>query len=297
MKKVYLAIIPFLLIVLLACEFAGFNIDLFGTGGGGGDSGGSSGSGGAAVEAGVDSPGNNATVPMGPVEVAYHASSADGIAMVELSIDGAVVSSIPAPTSNEKVMALKYAWTPANAGSHTIRVRAQSNAGDWSEYYGVMVTVQASQPAPQAQQPTAQPQQPQQPAPTNTPEPTATPDKLAIYDIQYDKNIFYYGGGGCNREITISAKVTKPEDGFGVYLFTRFWDKEGGGLTKWDSGRHLSKKSDDTYSVTLFSEDIPNYNAFEFAVMYFQITVTDKNKNTRAAVSDVIKEITLQICQ
>ena len=28
MKKVYLAIIPFLLIVLLACEFAGFNIDL-----------------------------------------------------------------------------------------------------------------------------------------------------------------------------------------------------------------------------------------------------------------------------
>ena len=50
-------------------------------------------------------------------------------------------------------------------------------------------------------------------------------------------------------------------------------------------------------SVTVFSEDIPNYNAFEFAVMYFQITVTDKNQNTRAAVSDVIKEITLQICQ
>ena len=174
------------------------------------------------------------------MEVAYHASSADGIAMVELSIDGAVVSSIPAPTSNEKVMALKYAWTPANAGSHTIRVRAQSNAGDWSEYYGVMVTVQASQTAPQAQQPTAQPQQPQQPAPTNTPEPTATPDKLAIYDIQYDKNIFYYGGGGCNREITISGR-SPSQKMLLVFIYLPLLGQGRGGLTKWDSGRHLSK--------------------------------------------------------
>lgn len=300
MKRTYLALIPFLLIILLACEFAGFNIDLFGNGGGGGDSGGSSGSSGAAVEAGVDSPGNNATVPMGPVEVAYHASSADGIAMVELSIDGAVVSSIPAPTSNEKVMALKYAWTPANAGSHTIRVRAQSNGGDWSDYYGVMVTVQASQPAPQAQQPPAQvqPQQPQpQPqAPTNTPEPTPTPKDMQVYDVKFDKEIFYYGGGGCNREITVSAKVTQPEKAYAVILFTRFWDKEGGGLSKWDSGRAMSRKSEGEYSVTLFSEKIPNYNQFEFSIMYVQIKVQDKSGNILAG-TDVIKEVTLQVCQ
>ena len=285
MKRAYIATIPVLLIILLACEVAGFNIDLFGSGG----------SSGAPVEAGVDSPGNNATVPMGPVEIAYHASSTDGISLVELSIDGAVVASIPAPTSNEKVMALKYAWTPAAAGSHTIRVRAQSNAGDWSEYYGVMVTVEASQ---QAQQPPAQeqPQQPQPQAPTNTPEPTPTPKDMQVYDVKFDKDIFYYGGGGCNREITISAKVTQPEKAYAVIMFTRFWDKEGGGLSKWDSGRAMSKKAEGEYSVTLFSEKIPNYNQFEFAVMYVQIKVQDKSGNILAG-TDVIKEVTLQVCQ
>jgi len=285
MKRAYIAIIPVLLIILLACEVAGFNIDLFGSGG----------SSGAPVEAGVDSPGNNATVPMGPVEIAYHASSTDGISLVELSIDGAVVASIPAPTSNEKVMALKYAWTPAAAGSHTIRVRAQSNAGDWSEYYGVMVTVEASQ---QAQQPPAQeqPQQPQPQAPTNTPEPTPTPKDMQVYDVKFDKDIFYYGGGGCNREITVSAKVTQPEKAYAVIMFTRFWDKEGGGLSKWDSGRAMSKKAEGEYSVTLFSEKIPNYNQFEFAVMYVQIKVQDKSGNILAG-TDVIKEVTLQVCQ
>jgi hypothetical protein len=292
MKRVHLALIPFLLIVLMACEFAGLNIDLFGSGG---DSGGS---GGAPVEAGVDSPGNNATVPMGPVEIAYHASSTDGISLVELSIDGAVVASIPAPTANEKVMALKYAWTPAAAGSHTIRVRAQSNGGDWSEYYGVMVTVEAGQPAQQPQQPAAQeqPQQPQPQAPTNTPEPTPTPKDMQVYDVKFDKEIFYYGGGGCNREITVSAKLTQPEKAYAVIMFTRFWDKEGGGLSKWDSGRAMSKKAEGEYSVTLFSEKIPNYNQFEFAVMYVQIKVQDKAGNILAG-TDVIKEVTLQVCQ
>lgn len=283
MKKAFkFLLIPFLVLTIVACEFAGISLDL-----GGGSSKA------APIEAGIDAPSNGATLQLGPVEVAYHASSTDGIATVELSINGEVVSSVASPSSDQKVVALKYTWNPSSAGSYTIRVRAQSSGGGWSDYYGSMVTIQGSPQQPQ--QPADQ--QPQQQAPTDTPEPTATPDKLTIYDIQHDKDTFYYGGGGCNREITISAKVTKPADVYAMTLFIRFWDKEGAGLTKWDTGRGMSKKSDGYYSITLFSENIPNYNAYEFAVMYYQITVTDKTKNPRAAVSEVIKKVNLQVCQ
>ena len=286
MKKVLILITTAILVLtLIACEFAGITLDL----GGGGDSGGAKA---APVEAGIDSPGNNATLPMAAVDIAYHASSTDGIAAVELSIDGAVVSSITTPSSDQKVVALKYTWNPTTAGSHTIRVRAQSSGGSWSDFYGVMVTIQEGE---QAQQPPAA-EQTQQPAPTNTPEATATPKDVTIYDWKTDKNIFYYGGGGCNREITISANVTQPEKVYAMIVFIRFWDKEGGGLTSWDSGRAMSKKSDNLYSVTLFSEKIPNYSQFEFAVMYYQIKVQDKAGNILAG-TDVIKEVTLQVCQ
>jgi len=67
-------------------------------------------------------------------------------------------------------------------------------------------------------------------------------------------------------------------------------------LSKWDSGRAMSRKAEGEYSVTLFSEKIPNYNQFEFAVMYVQIKVQDKAGNILAG-TDVIKEVTLQVCQ
>lgn len=285
MKKVLILVSASVLILtLLACEFAGITLDL----GGGGGSGGSKA---APVEAGVDSPGNNATLLMAPVDIAYHASSTDGIAAVELSIDGAVVSSIASPDSDQKVVALKYTWNPTTAGSHTIRVRAQSSGGSWSDFYGVMVTVQEGEQS--QQQPTAQ-DQPQ--TPTSTPEPTATPKDVTLYDVKTDKKIFYYGGGGCNREITISANVTQPEKVYAMILFIRFFDNEGGGTSKWDSGRAMSKKSGDLYSVTLFSEKIPNYNQFEFAAMNYQIKVQDKAGNILAG-TEVFKDVTLEICQ
>ncbi len=295
MKKVLILISTFVLILtLMACEFAGISLDL-------GGSGSSGGSGAAPVEAGIDSPANNSMLQMSPVEIAYHASSTDGIAAVELSIDGTVVSSINSPASNQKVVALKYTWNPTEPGSHTIRVRAQSSGGGWSDYYGVMVTVQGSQQPEQqqsGQQPSGQqqPQEQQPQAPTDTPEPTPTPKDMQIYDVQHSVDTFYYGGGGCNREITISAKLTQPDKAYATIMFIRFWDKEGAGLTKWDSGRAMSKKSDDQWSVTLFSEDIPNFNQFEFAVMYYQIKVQDKMGNILAG-TEVFKDVNLEICK
>ena len=58
----------------------------------------------------------------------------------------------------------------------------------------------------------------------------------------------------------------------------------------------MSRKNDEHFSVTLFSEKIPNYNMFEFTVMYYQIKLQDKAGNILAG-TDVIKEVNLEICK
>ena len=254
----------FVMFTMLACEFAGINIDL----GGGEEEQDQV----ATVEAGLDSPSNGANLKMAPVDVAYHASCLDGISAVELSIDGEVVNSFSSPASDQKVIALKYTWQPTEAGSHTIRVRAQSSTGLWSDFVASTVNIEGQA---QAQvQPTAQPPLD---TPQQTAQPTATPKEFTFFDIKHDKDKFYYGGSGCgSREITITTRVTQPEKVFAVYLFTRFYDKEGEGVSVWDAGHPMKKINNDTYSVTLQSNKISNYNLFEYAIMNYQIVVQDK---------------------
>ena len=112
------------------------------------------------LKAVIDSPLNNSNLAMGAVDIAYHASAQDGVAAVELSIDGQVVSNLVTPDSKQPLVSLKYTWQPTVSGSHVIRVRAQSSKGEWSTFAESMVTVQGE---------VQQPQQPQQPADTTQP--------------------------------------------------------------------------------------------------------------------------------
>lgn len=291
MKRIILLIgVGVLMVSLIACEFAGITVDL---GGGSADTGGS-----AAVEAGIDSPADGAALQMSPVQVSYHASSTGGISMVELSVNGEVVSSVASPDSDQQVVALKYTWTPSAPGSHTLRVRAQGSGGNWSDYSAITVTIEGQEEAPPAEQPEPEPEEEQAPPQEEEEEEEGPPDtdKITIYDVKRDTDTLYYGSGGCDNEITISAKVTRPEDVRALVLFIRFVDKEGEGTTKWDDGHSMSKKSEGSYSITLSSEKIPNYSLFEFAKMHYQIVVQDKagNYNPR---TDVFTDLDYQVCQ
>ena len=284
----------FLVLTVLACDFAGFTIDL------GGDSNGDDSIKDPPtaqpqtdpVEAGIDAPSSGTVLQMDPVDIAYHASSLDGVSVVELSIDGAVVSSIASPDSSSKVVALRYTWNPPSAGNHTLQVRAQNKSGAWSNFATSAVTIQGAQPTAQQQAPQAT----NTPEPTKKPEPTATPDEVTIYDVKHDLDRFYYGDGGCgSREITISAKVARSEEVFSVVLFNRFFDNEGGSTSKWDAGHAMSKKSDGTYSITLASKNFTNYDLYRYAVMNYQMVATDKNRNN-VARTEVFKDIQLNRC-
>ena len=279
-----------ILLLLVACEFAGITVD-FGNGGSGTSAGSSS----PALEAGVDSPVNGASLQMESVDISYHASSTDGVAAVELSINGEVVSSIATPGSDQKVVALKYTWMPTASGSHTIRVRAQNNEGMWSDYSTVTVNVEG-QRVQQPQANNSAPAATNTTAPTVAPQPTATPEGITIFDVKKDKDTFYYANNGCgSHELTISARVTNPQDVYQMVLFIGFTDKESAGYTKLDGGRSMSKKDDDLFSVTLTSEKIPNYGLYDFAVMRYQIVVVDKDGNMDVR-TDVYRDVNIERC-
>ncbi|MCJ7773989.1 MAG: Ig-like domain-containing protein, partial [Desulfobacterales bacterium] len=200
--KVFIGIL-ILLLVVMACDIGGLSIDL----GLGGDF---SSSTGGQIETGVDSPANGAALPMGPVDIAYHATCTDGIMAIELSVNGEVLSTIPSPDSSQQVVALKYTWQPNTGGSHTIRVRAQNSLGEWSDYSASTVNIEGNQQAPQQENPPSEPEPEKEAAP---PAPTETPEFMTIYNIEHNLDKFYYGGGSCgSREITISADITHPDD-------------------------------------------------------------------------------------
>jgi hypothetical protein len=289
MKRIkILAILTMLMLLLMSCDFGGITVDF-------GNSNSSSQAAAAPIEAGVDAPADGSTLAMGPVDISYHASSTEGVSAVELSIDGNVLSSIATPGSDQKVVALKYTWQPNQAGSHVIRVRAQNPSGTWSDYSTAMINIMGGQEQ-QAAEPQQQNQEPAAPQVTETPKPTDTPDVLTIFDVQHDKTKFYYGSNACgSHELTISAQVTQPDEVYVLVLFIRFADKESSAYTKWDSGRAMSKKSDGRYSVTLTSTKIPNYNAYEYAVLRYQIVAQDKSGNSIAR-TEVMEDLNLEVC-
>jgi len=286
MKRIKVGVIALiLLLVIIACDIGNLSIDLGGFGE-------SSQSQERAVEVGIDSPSNGATLPKESIEIAYHATSTEGVSTIELSINGEVVSSFASPDPDQNVIILKHTWLPSVSGSHTIRVRAQNSEGVWSDFSAAMVNVEDEK-----KDSPADPDEQEETDTTPPTSPSATPEELTIYNIEHDLDKFYYGDGTCgSREIMISADITHPDDAYAAILFIRFYDNNaGGGLTNWDSGRAMGRKSEEHFSATLISKDIPNYNAFRFAVMYYQIVVTDKNDN-KLARTEVIKKLLLERC-
>jgi len=299
MKRIRILIsLLIVLVLLVSCGDGGITIDL------GGEEA-SEEPAAAPIEAGIDSPTNGVTLPMAAVNIAYHASSTDGVAAVELTINGEVVSSIATPGSDQQVIALQYSWQPAVSGSHTIRVRAQSATGGWSDYAAATVNIQAP-PAAQVEEEEDKEDEDEEgdedkedeedkDEDEDDEEPEET-DEITLYDIEHDEDKFYYGSNSCgSHEVTISTRVTNPEDIYQVVLFVRFADRESSDISKWDGGRAMSKKDDDLYSVTLTSTKIPNYNVYEFAVMRYQIVVEDKNGD-RSVRTEVMDDILLEVC-
>lgn len=248
------------------------------------------------INVGIDRPNSGDSLPMGPVRVVFSASSSAGISLVELSVNYTVVMEVT-NEDGRSISVSEYNWTPEAPGEYTIRVRAQDNAGNWSGYVETLITIEAGGPDPTATLPGA-PAATQPGAPAVIPTVTSVPVQASfrIFDVKTDRFTFYYGDDDCGpNEITITAKVNYPNQVQGLVLFTRFADQESFEMTSWDSGRSMSKVSDDTYRITLKAEDIPNYKKYEFATLFYQIVATSVNGGELGRTT-AFKNAHLEIC-
>ena len=243
----------------------------------------------------IESPAQGSQVEIQPVDIRYKVTAPEGVANVELNIDGYVTNMYPNPDPTLTVVSLQYSWTPQNVGSHLLRVRVQDTNGDWRDYTDVIITVIDDGTAAEDQ--AAQQSQPSNtPAATNTPTSTETPSTPYVYDVTHDVNKFYYKNSTCGAtKVTITLKVSDPDKVWSVVIFTRFRDHEGEGQTSWDSGHAMTPKGDGLYSITLQSSTIANYDTYEFADFRYQFVATDEDRN-EVIRSEVFEDINYEIC-
>jgi hypothetical protein len=152
----------------------------------------------AGPQAWIDAPLDGSSLPLAPLEVISHAADLAGIAQVELSVNGAVINTMPVKNTGETLVTVTQEWTPANPGNYTLQVRAQNAPGVWGGYAQAVVTIggEITPPPPSSteeataeataeatEEETAEAETTE--APGDTPSPTATSTESCTYDSAF----------------------------------------------------------------------------------------------------------------
>lgn len=99
----------------------------------------------AQVQAGpnvwIDSPLNDSTLPLAPLEIVSHSSDLSQVVQVELSVNGAVLRTDPNPEQAKTLATMRQQWSPPAPGNYNILVRAQNSKGVWGDYTQSLVAI------------------------------------------------------------------------------------------------------------------------------------------------------------
>jgi hypothetical protein len=134
----------------------------------------------AAPRSWIDDPLHGSHAAPGAVAVLAHAADPDGIALVELAVNGAVVATQPVAPAAPFASAT-MTWTATGPGAALLRVRARDAAGEWGAPAHATIYVDGSSPTspptatapPTAPPPSTGPPAP--PPPTTTRRPPTRP--------------------------------------------------------------------------------------------------------------------------
>lgn len=168
----------------------------------------------------IDAPLNKMRLPFAPYEIVFHVSDDSPMTQGELSINGAVLTTLPLKSS--KLETVRYLWTPEAPGMYTITVRGQNQGGEWSEPEQVEVYVGDPTPTPTftptvTATPTITPTATQTPTPTVTPTPSVTPTtpapEITFLSPSYDTAQVYYGGTTCGPTEVSFSVIIPPDAG------------------------------------------------------------------------------------
>ena len=117
----------------------------------------------------IDAPRNGIVLPLAPYKVVMHGSGEVPIAQYELYINDQLHASFGGVSRGlPNLQYAEYMWEPAAMGEYTLRVRAQSNTGGWSNEDEVTVRIGDPTLVPPS---VAQQIDPLTPTPSETPTP------------------------------------------------------------------------------------------------------------------------------
>jgi len=234
----------------------------------------------------IDAPLDGSTLPLAPYEVVFHVSAADGVAQGELSVNGQVLVMQPNPDPASFLVALYQLWVPGQPGNYTLRARAQSKGGQWSEYAVVNVTVFGPSETPT---PTQTPLTPTTVTVTTvTPTPTSTPTRPApppppppvqqelTFTPSVSTNQISYGGCGADR-VKISVQVSDPSV-YSVDLYVRLLDEASGSQTEWSNYNRMSPRGGGLFDITVVATNVPDYGRYPAATLVYEFVAVDRNE-------------------
>jgi len=183
-------------------------------------------------QAWIDTPLDQSALPLAPVLIVAHGYDPSGVALFELSVNGAVANTAAPTVANGNLYQISESWNPPASGNYTLTIRAQGTAGAWGAPASVSITVGLTLPTPietstlpitPSPEPTitaglpasATPTAPQvaamrptaPPLPTNTPKPTSD---AVTFSHSVTNKVLKVGGCGGPTSTTINVKITNP---------------------------------------------------------------------------------------
>jgi hypothetical protein len=219
----------------------------------------------AGPQAWIDAPQHDSQHLVAPMEIVLHAADPGGVAMIELSVNGEILSRRAPEDTAAPLVTFRVLWDPSEAGLYHLSAQAQSHGGAWGALTSSDVTLiwpevlVTSSPvvttAPLTPTPTA----------TLAITPTSTPPAQASIEVVRISTdvVAYEGGPGCApMEVSILVRATDPVGVTAVVLFYRLSNKESGETTDYFSGA-MVPQGGDLYSITVNpAEDIINQVGF-----------------------------------
>jgi hypothetical protein len=150
-----------------------------------------------------------------------HAADPEGVAMIELSVNGEVLSRRPPDDTAAPLTTTKVQWDPAAAGEYVLAARSQNHAGTWSPAASSKVTLTGPQVVAEVGQPPLVITPTFTPAPVRALNPTWTPFPAAA---------------ACTDAAKFIADVTFPDntDIPAGIAFTKVWRLRNDGNCPWN---------------------------------------------------------------
>ncbi len=125
---------------------------------------------------------------------------------------------------------------------------------------------------------------------------SGTPAEVRFKNYTHNVDTFYYGAPSCGTNaITINTDVTHTENVAYVIVFVRFKDQTSDQMTAWDTGYTMQKLDEDSYRITLQSQNLDQYDTYNFETMSYQFVTLDKDKKISGR-SLVFDDIHLERC-